>query len=86
MVRIKTKVGPKGQIVIPKVFRDEYNISPGDEIMIEENNNLLVIEKPQEDIIKKLENFAKKIKLRKFNIHAIEEEYEERWKKSQHSI
>jgi len=86
MVRIKTKVGPKGQIVIPKVFRNEYNISPGDEIMIEESNNLLVIEKPQEDIVKKLENFAKKIKLRKFKIHAIEGEYEERWKKSQHSI
>ena len=30
MVRINVKVGPKGQIVIPKVVREEYNISPGD--------------------------------------------------------
>ncbi len=86
MVRIKTRVGPKGQIVIPKVFRDEYNISPGDDITIEENNQMLVIEKPKEDIIKKLEAFAKKIRFReKIDVHAIEEEYEERWKKAQHS-
>ena len=85
MVGIRTKVGPKGQIVIPKIFREEYDITPGDEIMIKEDNKTLFIEKPQEDIVKKLEAFAKKIKLKKFNIHAIEGEYEERWKKAQHS-
>ncbi|MBI2499612.1 AbrB/MazE/SpoVT family DNA-binding domain-containing protein [Candidatus Woesearchaeota archaeon] len=86
MVRIKTKVGPKGQIVIPKVLRDEYNIFPGDEVIIEENNQTLILEKPKEDIVKKLEAFAKKIRFEgKINIHAIEEEYEERWKKAQHS-
>ncbi len=85
MVSIKTKVGPKGQVVIPKVFRDEYNISPGDELVFEEGNNVLLIEKPKEDIVKKFENFAKKIKLREFDLHDIEKEYEERWKRSQHS-
>ena len=85
MVRIKVKVGPKGQIVIPKVFRDEYNISYGDDLIMKENNQVLMIEKPIENIVEKLENFAKKIKIRNFDVHEIEKEYEERWKKSRNS-
>ena len=86
MVGIKTKVGLKGQIVIPKVLRDEYNISPGDEVIIKEDNNILILEKSKEDIVKKLEEMAKKIRFnKKINVHSIEEEYEERWKKAQHS-
>lgn len=83
MVGINTKVGAKGQIVIPKVFRDEYNISPGDEIVIKEKNNELVLEKPK-DPVKELEKWAKIIKFnKKVDPDSIEEEYEERWKKSQ---
>lgn len=86
MVSIKTKVGPKGQIVIPKVLRDEYNISPGDQVVLREEGQVIVVEKPKEDIVKKLEEYAKKIKFRgKIDPHAIEEEYEERWKRAQHS-
>ena len=85
MVRIKMRVGPKGQVVIPKVFREEYNISPGDEVIFEENSQALLLKKPNEDIIKKLEESAKKTRLRKFNLHGIEEEYEDRWKKAQNS-
>ena len=81
MVSIKARVGPKGQIVIPKVLRDEYNISPGDDVIMREDHQAIVIEKPQ-DPVEALRELAKKLKIRKrVDVHAIEEEYEERWGK-----
>lgn len=36
---IKRKLGPKGQIVIPKDAREQLNIKPGSEVLIEVVNN-----------------------------------------------
>ncbi len=59
MVSIAVKVGLKGQIVIPKVFRDEYGISPGEEILLnEEDGELVVQKKEQEDPIVVFERLA----------------------------
>ena len=35
MVRIRVKVGPKGQIVIPKIFREAYRIKEGGYVILE---------------------------------------------------
>lgn len=81
MVSIKARVGPKGQIVIPKVLRDEYNISPGDDVIMREDHQAIMIEKPQ-DPVEALRELAQRLKIRKrVDVHAIEEEYEERWGK-----
>ena len=84
MVEVETKVGPKGQILIPKILREEYNIMPGDEVLIKETEEGMLIEKFTEDdpikIMKEIsDKYGKKIEI---NYHAYEEEIEERWKKA----
>ena len=34
-MELRIKVGPKGQILIPKVFRDRYRLEEGDVVVIE---------------------------------------------------
>lgn len=42
-MRIRRKVGPKGQIVIPKVIREHLGITPGDEVVMEVREREVVI-------------------------------------------
>ena len=35
MVKLRLKVGPKGQIVIPKILREKYGIRENDHVLIE---------------------------------------------------
>lgn len=37
------KVGPKGQVVIPKGIRDKLGISPGDEVVVEQDGRAVRI-------------------------------------------
>lgn len=37
------RVGPKGQVVIPKAIRDELGIAPGDEVDVERRGTEAVI-------------------------------------------
>ena len=45
MVRVKIlrRIGPKGQIVIPKIVRDFVGIKPGDTVLIEVREGEIVI-------------------------------------------
>ena len=38
------KVGPKGQVVIPKKFSDELGIEPGDEVEVSLSENGVLIQ------------------------------------------
>ncbi|MFM8721352.1 MAG: AbrB/MazE/SpoVT family DNA-binding domain-containing protein [Acidimicrobiaceae bacterium] len=38
------KIGPKGQVVIPKKFRDEFGIEPGDEVEVSLSENGVLIQ------------------------------------------
>ncbi len=64
MVRIRVKVGPKGQIVIPKIFRDAYKIKEGGYAIIEPRDDGLLlrgIEDP-ESIINWIRSRRKKLR------------------------
>jgi AbrB family looped-hinge helix DNA binding protein len=43
MVKLKLKVGEKGQVLIPKLFRDKYGIREGDEIAMEPREEGLLL-------------------------------------------
>jgi len=45
MVRLKVRVGPKGQIVIPKAIRERLGIEPGKLLLIDEKDGKIVIER-----------------------------------------
>lgn len=74
------KVGPKGQIVIPKVFRDEFEIYPGSEVIIEYTENGIVInneDEATEEVFLKVARTGKKVK--RIDPHeAYESQMEER--------
>lgn len=43
MVRIRVRVGPKGQIVIPKVLREAYRIREGEYVFLEPSEQGLML-------------------------------------------
>lgn len=43
------KVGPKGQVVIPKPIRDRLGISPGDEVVVEQAGKEVRIRRQADD-------------------------------------
>lgn len=43
MVRLKLKVGPKGQVIIPKILRKKYGIKENEYVIVEVRENELAI-------------------------------------------
>jgi len=62
MVKLKVRVGPKGQIVIPKIIRERLGIEAGNSLVIDEKDGKIVIEKSDVDeLIKWLRSSRKRI-------------------------
>lgn len=87
MVSIRLKVGPKGQIVIPKVFREAYGIKEGGEVIVEPTEKGLVIRGPinVEELLRKIREERKKINPKRkpkpgeLKGISLEDEFDEAW-------
>ena len=87
MVSIRLKVGPKGQIVIPKVFREAYGIKEGGEVIVEPSEKGLVIRGPikAEELLRKIRGERKKINPKRkpkpgeLKGISLEDEFDEDW-------
>ena len=52
-MKLKTRVGPKGQIVIPKAIREKLGVKPDDIVLLDVERERIVVEKVPEDPLKK---------------------------------
>ncbi len=66
MVKLRLKVGPKGQIIIPKPLRDAYNIVEGKTILIEPLEEGILIRKALSK-----DEFLELIKKRRRNLKGV---------------
>ena len=83
MITEERKVGPKSQVVIPKVFRDHLGIEPGEDVKVTLEDGNVVIQKKGKDMMKLMVETAT------YSADNIvdsdtnyEEMMEERWNKS----
>ncbi|MFQ6075289.1 MAG: AbrB/MazE/SpoVT family DNA-binding domain-containing protein [Candidatus Bathyarchaeia archaeon] len=59
-MKLKAKVGPKGQIVIPKPIRDRMGINPSDIVLIDVEGDKAVIEVLHRDPMEVIKEIAQR--------------------------
>lgn len=75
----RMRVGPKGQVVIPKNFREVLKIGPGSEVIFRLDGDRVVVEKEGADPLQTFETISRKGKsITEINPHAYESELEKR--------
>lgn len=58
MVEFKAKVGPKGQVVIPKPLRDEYGIEPKGIVVFREGKDGITVSTPKTGAVEAFREIA----------------------------
>ena len=83
MIREEMKVGPKGQVVIPRAMRKALKIGPGSKVQFTLEDDKVILEKPTFDAVAVFERISKEIHYNKeIDPHeAYEEELQERTKR-----
>ena len=71
----KMKMGPKGQVVIPKMFRDDLGLKAGEEVIVERRENEVAIKKTVSNIAEIAKAIAMSGKKRKITMEEIRKGY-----------
>ena len=77
MIELEMSVGAKGQVVIPSVFRKNFNIRPGDKVIFESNGERLILRRAEKGTVKTLEKMASRVESVKVD---SDRDYEDRMK------
>ena len=80
MIKEEMKVGPKGQVVIPRFFRKTLGLTPGSKVVFELRENGVLLRRPLTDAVKVFEEVALAGKSVRIKPHEYVEELEERFK------
>jgi AbrB family looped-hinge helix DNA binding protein len=76
-MKLKTKVGPKGQIVIPKPIREKLGIGPSDTVVLDLEGEQMTLTVASRDSIKTFAQIAKQYGEKSSEILWGDELYEE---------
>ncbi len=76
-MKLKAKVGPKGQIVIPKPIRDRLRVKPDDIVLLDIERERIVVEKTPDDPLKVITGTAKRIGVKSSELVWGDKLYEE---------
>jgi AbrB family looped-hinge helix DNA binding protein len=83
LIREEMKVGPKGQVVIPRAIRKALKIEPGSKVQITLADDKAILEKPAFDAVAVFKRVAEEIHYNgPIDPHAYEEELDERFKRA----
>lgn len=80
MIREEMKIGPKGQVVIPKVFRKSLGLHPGTKVVFTLREEGVLLKKPRKDVTKVFKEIAESGKSVKIKPDEYVEELEKRFK------
>ncbi len=78
MIKEEMKIGPKGQVVIPKVFRKSLGLQPGTKVIFVLREEGVLLERPREDVVKVFKEIAESGKSVKIKPDEYVEELEKR--------
>lgn len=62
MVEFRARVGPKGQVVIPKPLREKYGIEPRGMVVLKEGENGVTVSKPRGGAVEGFRKIAFSVK------------------------
>jgi AbrB family looped-hinge helix DNA binding protein len=80
MIKEEMKIGPKGQVVIPKVFRKSLGLHPGTKVIFILKEGGILLEKPRENVLEVFKEIAESGKSVKIKPDEYVEELEKRFK------